>query len=158
MITNEEIAKRFEQLAALMEIRGENEYRIRSYRNAADMIRSWPTSLVVIASEEGVKGLRTIAGVGVAISGKIMELVERGTFESWEKTIAETPFTVLDLLKVEGVGMKTAAILHRQFKISSLDDFAKFVEGGGLEMVDGIGEKSAERIKESLNQTMRAER
>jgi DNA polymerase/3'-5' exonuclease PolX len=51
---------------------------------------------------------------------------------------------------VGGVGLKTAAALHQQFKISSLDDLKKFVAGGGLEMVDGVGERSAERIKESL--------
>jgi DNA polymerase/3'-5' exonuclease PolX len=51
---------------------------------------------------------------------------------------------------VSGVGLKTAAVLYQQFKISSLEDFAKFVAGGGLELLDGVGEKSAERIAESL--------
>ncbi|MEA2174879.1 MAG: hypothetical protein QOD00_2471, partial [Blastocatellia bacterium] len=71
-------------------------------------------------------------------------------FDAWEKLKAETPETVLDLLKVSGVGLKTAATLHQQFKISSLEDLKQFVAGGGLEMVDGIGEKSAERIASSL--------
>ena len=58
--------------------------------------------------------------------------------------------TVLDLLDVEGIGLKTASTLYRQFKISSLEDLRKFVEGGGLELVDGVGEKSAERIRRSI--------
>lgn len=149
-MTNEEIARRFERLAMLMEIRGEDRFRIRSYRNAAEMIEVWPTPLEKIAREDGIKALQEIPGVGKAISGKIMELVARGTFEAYERLITETPETVLDLLDVSGIGLKTAATLYQQFKISSIDDLKKFVAGGGLELVDGIGEKSAERIKESL--------
>ncbi|HEX8920516.1 MAG TPA: helix-hairpin-helix domain-containing protein [Pyrinomonadaceae bacterium] len=147
---NEAIAERFTRLASLMEIRGDDQFRIRSYRNAAEVIETWPTPLKRIAREEGVKGLQTLPGVGKAISGKIVELLERGTFDAWEKLTAETPETTLDLLRVGGIGLKTAATLHQQFKIASLDDLKKFVAGGGLEMVDGIGERSAERIRESL--------
>jgi DNA polymerase (family X) len=149
-MTNEEIARRFERLALLMEIRGEDRFRVRSYRNAAEMIEVWPTPLERIARAEGVKGLQALPGVGKAISGKIMELVEHGTFAAYEQLIAETPESVLDLLDVSGIGIKTAATLYQQFKISSRDDLKKFVAGGGLDLVDGIGERSAERIKESL--------
>jgi len=149
-MTNEEIARRFERLALLMEIRGDDRFRVRSYRNAAEMIETWPTPVAAIAREEGVKGLQTIPGVGKAISGKIVEMLERGTFEAWERLTAETPETVLDLLTVEGVGAKTAAALYQQFKISSLADLRQFVEGGGLELVDGVGEKTAERIAASV--------
>jgi DNA polymerase (family 10) len=123
---------------------------VRSYRNAAEMIETWPTPLKQIAAEDGVKGLQQLPGVGKAISAKIVELLDKGTFDAWEKLKAETPETTLDLLRVGGIGLKTASTLHQQFKISSLDDLKRFVEGGGLEMVDGVGEKSAERIRESL--------
>ncbi len=151
-MTNVEIARRFERLALLLEIRGADRYRIRSYRNAAEMIETWPTPLAQIAHEAGVKGLRALPGVGVSVSSKIMELVARGTFAAYEQLIAETPESVLDILHVSGIGIKTAATLYQQFKISSLADLKQFVAGGGLDMVDGIGEKSAERIKESLAQ------
>lgn len=147
---NEAIAERFNRLASLMEIRGDDQFRIRSYRNAAEVIETWPTPLKKIAEEEGIKGLQTLPGVGKAISSKILEMLERGTFEAWEKLTAETPETTLDLLRVGGIGLKTAAALHQQFKIASLEDLKEFVAGGGLEMVDGIGEKSIERIRESL--------
>jgi DNA polymerase (family 10) len=149
-MNNEAIAERFTRLANLMEIRGDDMFRIRSYRNAAEIIETWPTQLEKIAQEEGAKGLQQLPGVGKAISSKIMELVERGTFDAWEKLTIETPETTLDLLRVGGIGIKTASTLHQQFKITSLDDLKKFVAGGGLEMVDGVGEKSAERITESL--------
>ena len=149
-MTNEEIARRFERLALLMEVRGDDRFRVRSYRNAAEMIETWPTPVAAIAREEGVKGLQTIPGVGKAISGKIVEIVERGTFEAWERLKSETPETVLDLLEVEGVGVKTAAVLYQQFKISSLEDLRQFVAGGGLGLGDGVGEKTAERIARSV--------
>jgi DNA polymerase (family 10) len=147
---NESIARRFFRLAALMEIRGDDPFRLRSYRNAAEAIETWPTPLKQIAKSEGIAGLQSIPGVGKAIAGKIIELLDRGTFDAWERITAETPETVLDLLELPGVGPKTAALLHQKFKVSSLKELKKFVAGGGLDMVDGIGPKTAERIKESL--------
>ena len=148
-MTNEELARRFERLALLMEIRGDDKFRVRSYRNAAETLETWPSSVADIARGEGQKGLQTLPGVGKAISGKIVELLERDTFDAWERLTEETPETVLDLLEVEGVGVKTAATLHQQFKISSLEDLRQFVEGGGLDLLDGVGEKTAERIARS---------
>jgi DNA polymerase (family 10) len=147
---NEAIARRFYRLAALMEIRGDDPFRLRSYRNAAEALETWPTPLKQIAKDEGLAGLQSIPGVGKAIAGKIVELLERGTFDAWERITAETPETVLDLLEIPGIGPKTAALFHQKFKVSSLKDLKKFVSGGGLVLVDGIGPKTAERIKESL--------
>jgi DNA polymerase (family X) len=147
---NSAIARRFYRLAALMDVRGDDAFRLRSYRNAAEAIETWPTPVAEIAAQEGVAGLTTIPGVGKAIAQKIVELNERGTFAAWEKLTAETPETVLDLLELPGIGPKTAATLHQKFKISSLDALKDFVKGGGLEMVDGIGARTAERIKAAL--------
>ena len=148
---NKEIARRFYRLSALMEVRGDDPFRLRSYRNAAEAIEVWPTSLKEIADQEGVAGLQEIPGVGKAIAGKVVELLAKGTFDAWERLTAETPETVLDLLEIPGIGPKTAALLHQRFKVSSLPDLKTFVAGGGLDMVDGIGPKTAERIKESLS-------
>ena len=147
---NEEIARSFNRMASLMEVRGEDAFRLRSYRMAAEAIETWPVQMKEIAETEGIAGLLEIPGVGKALAGKIVELVQTGTFQAWEKLTTETPATVLELLDLPGVGPKTAATFHQKFKISSLDDLRKFAAGGGLEMVDGIGPKSAEKIKESL--------
>ena len=149
-MNNAEIARRFNQMASLMEVRGEDSFRIRSYRMAAEAIETWPTEMKTIATNEGSTGLQEIPGVGKAIAGKIIELVEKGTFDAWERLTAETPASVLDLLELPGIGPKTAAALHQKFKITSLDDLRKFVAAGGLEMVDGIGAKTAERIRKHL--------
>lgn len=147
---NASIARRFHRLAALMDVRGDDPFRLRSYRNAAEAIETWPTPMQEIAAEDGIAGLQSIPGVGKAIAGKILELLDRGTFDAWERIIKETPESVLDLLDIPGIGPKTAALLHRKYKVSSREALAKFVASGGLEQVDGIGPKTAERIKESL--------
>ncbi|MEP6820145.1 MAG: helix-hairpin-helix domain-containing protein [bacterium] len=148
---NAAIARRFYRLAALMDIRGDDPFRLRSYRNAGEAIETWPKPMQKIAGEEGIAGLQAIPGVGKAIAGKIIELLDRGTFDAWERIIAETPESVLDLLDIPGIGPKTAALLHQKFKVSSLEALRKFVAvGGGLEQVGGIGPKTAERIKTSL--------
>lgn len=150
-MNNAEIARRFHRLSALMEIRGDDPFRLRSYRNAAEAIEVWPTPLKEIAEKEGLAGLQEIPGVGKAIAGKVIDLLERGTFDAWERLIAETPESVLDLTEIPGIGPKTAALLHTRFKVSSLTDLKSFVAGGGLDQVDGIGPKTAERIKEALD-------
>lgn len=150
-MTNEEIARRFNRMASLMDVRGEDSFRIRSYRMAAEAIETWPTPMKEIVDREGAAGLQEIPGVGKAIGGKIVELLEKNTFDAWERLTAETPETVLDLLELPGVGPKTAAAFHQKHKIASLDDLRKFIDGGGLEMVDGIGPKTAERIKRNLD-------
>jgi len=151
-MNNDAIARRFYRLAALMEIRGDDPFRLRSYRNAAEAIEVWPTPLKQIARDEGMIGLQGIPGVGKAIAGKVIELLEKGTFDAWERLTAETPESVLELTEIQGIGPKTAALLHQRFKVSSREDLKKFVEGGGLELVDGIGPKTAERIRESLEE------
>lgn len=133
-----------------MDIRGDDPFRLRSYRNAAEAIETWPTPMHKIAAENGIAGLQSIPGVGKAIAGKILELLDRGTFDAWERIIKETPEGVLDLLDIPGIGPKTAALLHQKFKVSSREALKEFVAGGGLKMVEGIGPKTAERIKESL--------
>jgi len=150
-MTNEEIARRFYRLSALMEIRGDDPFRLRSYRNAAEAIEVWPTAMKEIAEKEGVSGLQEIPGVGKAIAGKVVDLLNRGTFDAWERLVAETPETVLDLTEIPGIGPKTAALLHQRFKVSSLPQLKIFVAGGGLDLVDGIGPKTAERIKQTLD-------
>src|SRR5215216_1538351 len=99
---NKEIARRFYRLAALMEVRGDDPFRLRSYRNAAEAIEVWTTPLKQIAEKEGVTGLQEIPGIGKAIAGKVIDLLTKGTFDAWERLISETPESVLDLLEIPG--------------------------------------------------------
>jgi DNA polymerase (family X) len=149
-MTNQEIAAVFRRLADLLELRDENPFKIRSYRTAAETIEASAASIVELTATGGPEKLRDLPGIGDAISKKIIELLETGTFKLYEEVKAEIPETVLDLLKIDGIGIKTVQLLHHQFQVANLEDFAKFVEGGGLERVPRLSEKSQSRIKASL--------
>jgi DNA polymerase (family X) len=151
-MTNQEIALVFRRLADLLELQDENPFKIRSYRNAAETIEDMTVPLGELVREGGAEKLRQLPGIGEAISKKIIELLETGTFKSYEEVKAEIPETVLDLLQIEGIGLKTLQLLYRQFHITNLQDFSKFVEGGGLRSVPRVGEKAQERIRGSLRQ------
>jgi DNA polymerase (family 10) len=149
-MNNAEIARLFRRLADLLELRGENEFKLRAYRNAAELIADFPTPLAELAEAGGVGRLRELPGIGEAISKKIAELLETGTFKAYKEITQEIPESVLDLLQVEGVGMKTLQILYHQFQLTNLEDFQKFVAGGGLNSVPRLGDKTQERIRASL--------
>jgi DNA polymerase (family 10) len=154
MMTNQEIADIFHRLADLMELGEDNPFKIRAYRTAAETIEDTTTSLAEMVSEGGVARLRELPGVGEAISKKIVELLQNGSFKAYEDAKAKIPETLLDLLKVEGVGLKTLQLLYQRFQITNLDDFAKFVDGGGLSSVPHLGEKMQARIRASLKELL----
>ncbi|MCI0664089.1 MAG: helix-hairpin-helix domain-containing protein [Acidobacteria bacterium] len=150
-MTNQEIAQVFIRLAELLELLDENPFKIRSYRAAAQTIEDTAKSLAEIVKEGGAAKLRELPGIGEAISRKIVDLLTTGTFKRFEEVKAQIPETVLDLLQIEGIGLKTLQILYRQFQITNLNDFAKFVAGGGLESVPRMNVTTQKRIRESLN-------
>src|SRR2546423_14785390 len=96
---NEQIARRFNRMAGLMEIRGEDSFRNRSYRRAAEAIEIWPSPLKEIAAKEGAAGLQEIPGVGKALAGKIVGLLECGKFDARDRLRAGKPGTVLEPLE-----------------------------------------------------------
>lgn len=149
-LTNSAIAERFRAFGDLLEIRGDDHFKVRAYHEAASTIRDWNSPIADIARSAGAKGLRKIPGVGKAISEKIVEIVETGTFKSWEKTVAETPVSVLELLTVDGVSTSIAAKLFGTFKIATIEDLRQFAEGGGLDMIDNLSQPGASRIRAAL--------
>ena len=149
-MTNAEIANVFRRLADLLELRGDNEFKLRSYRNAAELVADLATPLAELYAAGGVARLRELPGIGEAISKKIVDLLTTGTFKTYEEVKREIPESVLDLLRVDGVGIKTLQIFYHQFHLTNLEDFAKFVAGGGLDSVPRLGEKTQQRIRESL--------
>jgi DNA polymerase (family 10) len=149
-MTNAEIAAVFRRLADLMDLRGDNGFKIRAYRNSAELIEDYPTPLVELHSTGGVAALQELPGIGAAISKKIADLLTTGTFKAYVEIQQEIPISTLDLLRVDGVGMKTAQTLYRQFQITNLEDLSKFIAGGGLDCIPKLGERSQERMRDSV--------
>jgi len=149
-MTNPEVAEVLGRIADLMEIQKGDPFKIRSYRSAAETIISLQTPVSEMAAAGGAAELKKLPGIGDAISKKIIDLLETGTTQVYEDLKAVTPETLLDLLKISGIGLKTLEVLHSQFKIRGLDDLAVFVAGGGLASVPRLGEKTQARIRHAL--------
>ncbi|ARS89118.1 DNA polymerase/3'-5' exonuclease PolX [Natrarchaeobaculum aegyptiacum] len=149
MVTNAELAGRFEEFADLLEA-DEVEYKPRAYRRAAENVRAFPVPIAdrVEAGDEDV--LQEIDGVGDAIAGKIVEYVETGEIEELEALKEELPIDIADLTRIEGVGPKTAGKLYRELGIETLDDLEEAAEAGEIQEVKGFGPKTEENIRENL--------
>jgi len=147
---NQYIARILSRIADLMEFKDENPFRVRSYRAAAETIDTWPADIAGMVEDGRAEDLQNIPGIGKAISGKIVEIVNTGTCQYMEELKKEIPETVLDLLRISGIGIKTARLLYHDFGITDLEHFAAFAEGGGLKMVKGLGPKSINKILNSI--------
>jgi DNA polymerase (family 10) len=150
-LENGEIAHILEQLGSLLEFKNENIFKVRSYRMAAEAIRDSQAQIAEIGARGGAAELRNIPGIGKTISSQIEEIIRTGTSPAFESLKQEIPETVLDLIKVSGIGLKTAQTLFRDFGIKSLGELRSFAEGGGLLSVPGLGEKTAARVLRSLD-------
>ena len=102
-MTNEKIAATFEQVADLLEFTGANPFRVRAYRNGARTIRELHESLQSIV-DDPEQELTDIDGIGKDLAGKCVELLETGALSMLDELLADTPRTVLDLLRVPGLG------------------------------------------------------
>src|SRR5438093_7684940 len=129
---NQEIAAIFRRIAELLELKDENPFKIRSYRFAADTIEDYHEPLTSLA-EGGLKALQTIPGIGKSIGSHIIELINTGTCSAYEQVKMEVPESTLDLLRVSGIGQKTAQRLYREFQITSIDQLEAFALSGRLE-------------------------
>lgn len=116
---NKEIAERFNEIADILELRGENVFRVNAYRRAAQNIEGLSRNVEEIA-EEGT--LHELPGIGKDLEGKIMEYLESGEIDFLAELRKETPQILLDMLRVPGIGPKTAVRLHKELGIHSLDE------------------------------------
>lgn len=136
---NQEIADRFDELADYLEIKGDNPFKIRAYRNAARMIQEHRVEL----HQEIAAGrdLTEIPGIGKELAAKIAEMVETGHLPALEKVKAEFPATLTSLLKLPGLGPKRVRMLLDQLKIASLDDLITAARAGKIHALPGFGPK-----------------
>lgn len=143
-ISNVEIATIFEQLAHLLEIQGENPFKIRAYENAAREIRNMASSLSQMVKDKiDISKLPTI---GEHIALKIIEIVHTGKLSKLEKLKKSFPSHILDILKIEGIGPKRAKILYESLHVGSLDDLRKAALNHRIRELNGFNEKIEKNI------------
>ncbi len=142
-MTNAEIIRVLQDIADLLEVKGENVFKVRAYQKAARSIEMLPVQIEQLVSEER---LREVPGIGEAIEKKITELVTTGRLEYYEKLKAEFPEGISSLLEVPGVGPRKAAQLARELGIRSVDDLEAAIKEGKVAGLRGMGDKTAQNI------------
>ncbi|HMO49649.1 MAG TPA: DNA polymerase/3'-5' exonuclease PolX [Kiritimatiellia bacterium] len=136
---NQDMADRFDELADYLEIKGDNPFKIRAYRNAARTLRDLPVELRRELTEG--RDLTEIPGIGKEISAKIAEMVNTGHLSTLEKIRAEFPPSLPQLLKLPGLGPKRVKVLLDQVKIATLDDLIAAAKAGRIRELSGFGAK-----------------
>ncbi len=142
-LTNQELANTFRTIADLMEIKGENIYKILAYRKAADSL----SNLGQDVNEIWKQGkLTEVDGVGKAIAEKIDELLTTGHLEYLDKLEAEVPASLAEELKVPDLGPKKVALFWKELGITSLSELDSAARAGKLRSLPGMGDKSEAKI------------
>ena len=142
--SNKEIAELFEDMAVLLEMKGDSIFKIRAYQRAARTIGQLPFP-VEQAVRDGMD-LKSVPGIGDAISSKIQELVATGKIGTYERLKGELPDGVLTLMSVPGVGPKTAMLIAQELGTSTIEGVEKAVFDGHLAELPRMGEKTAQNI------------
>jgi DNA polymerase (family X) len=143
---NQEIAKIFNDIADLLEIKGENPFRIRAYRRAALNIESFAKDVAEMSAKE----LMEIPGIGQDLAGKIEEYASAGKVQAYEDLKKKVPEGLGILLSVPGLGPKTAKLLSEQLKVKNLADLERFARERKLSGLPGIKEKTEENILKGI--------
>jgi len=142
-VKNSEICKVFQDIADLLELKGENQFKIRAYQRVVRSIEHLPVEVEQLVREDRLK---QVPGVGEAITKKITELVTTGRLEYYEKLRAEFPEGISTLLDIPSIGPKTAMLLSSELGIGSADALEAAITGGKVASLPRMGDKTAENI------------
>lgn len=148
---NQEIARIFNEIADLLEIKGENPFRIRAYRRAAQNIEGLSKDVSEISKEE----LMTIPGIGLDLAGKVEEYIKSGRLQFYEDLKKEVPEGLSTLLSVPSLGPKTAKLLFEKLNIRDIETLEKFAKEHKLVGLPGIKEKTEENILKGIEMLKR---
>ena len=148
---NPDIARLFDEVSDLLEIKGENPFRIRAYRNAARTIRDFPEPLSDVVAR-GTPALTDLPGIGSDLAEKISTIIATGELPLHKQLAAKLPSGLLDLLRIPGLGPKRVKLLYTRLKIRSAADLAKALAAGRVRKLKGFGPKMVEKIQAGLPQ------
>ncbi len=150
-MTNQEVARVFNEIADMLELKGENPFRIRAYRRAAQNIEA--LSMEVSGLDE--EALQKIPGVGKDLAHKIREFVDTGTIKQLEELRKEIPAGLLQILLVPGVGPKTAKMVFDRLGISTVEELEQACREGRLSGLPGIKKKTENNILKGIEMLKR---
>jgi DNA polymerase (family 10) len=145
---NRAIAEIFEEIADILDIKGENPFRIRSYRNAARVIGDMPESIASMV--ETGEDIETIPGIGKSIDEKVREIVSTGKLKFLEELRASLPRGLTELLRIEGLGPKKAKLFYDELHIDTVDKLEAAAKEGTLHALFRMGDKSEENLLKAI--------
>jgi len=147
-VHNTDIAGIFDEIADFLEIEGENPFRIRAYRNAARTVSGLGAELKDMVAEG--EDLTRLPGIGKELAAKIQEILETGTTKALIKLQQRIPQTVVEMLKLPGLGPKRVQILYRDLKIKNMAQLSRAARQGRIHSLEGFGEKTEKAIVEAV--------
>jgi DNA polymerase (family 10) len=147
-VQNAEIAAMFDQAAELLEIEGENQFRVGAYRRAARVIEGLPQSVRSFLSTG--RDLSELPGIGKDLAGKIAEIVKTGHFALLDALKKRLPGDLGDMVALPGLGPKRVKLLYDQLKVRTLDDLRRVLNAGRLRELKGFGPVIANKLSDAL--------
>ena len=144
---NKEIAKILYDMGELLELKGENRFKIIAYGKASRAIESMKEDIELLCKE---KRLDSVPGVGKAIAQKVEEYLRTGKLQAYEELVAQTPQGLAELLNVSGLGPKTISLLHENLNVSNLDDLEKAAREHRIRRLPRMGPTSEKNILKSI--------
>lgn len=142
-VTRDTLVNTLEQIALLLELKGENPFKTRAYRNGAEIIQNFDGDIVALAANDELKGIK---GIGDALQQKLHELASTGTLAYYENLRDEFPATLFELFELQGLGPKKIKALYDKLGIDSIASLKKACEGSEIAQLSGFGAKTVEKI------------
>jgi len=143
-LSDAQVAEVLQEIASLLEIKGENRFKVRAYQRSAEAVAGLSQSLDQVRAEQS--GLRSLPGVGSAIAEKIEELLDTGKCSYHQELLAEIPATALEMLRIPGVGPKKVKLFMDRERITTIEQLEEAARSGRLRNLPGMGEKTEQEI------------
>ena len=155
-VQNAEIAAMFDQAAELLEIGGENQFRIRAYRRAARTVEGLPKSVGSLLKSGG--DLSELPGIGKDLAGKIADIVKTGHFDLLDTLKRKLPGDLGEMAALPGLGPKRIKLLYDRLKVRTVDDLRRTIKTGRLRELRGFGPRMEEKLLGALEKPQPAKR
>lgn len=152
--TNESAAQAFSEIADLLEIKGENPFKIKAYLKASRVLRELEDDLEVVRAEGR---LRSIPGVGKAIADKLEAFLQTGSIPQLEELREEIPAGLVDIAGLPGLGAKKTAQLHKELSVQDLAGLHSALLEGKVEQLKGFSKKSQAKILAAVEKALNTE-
>jgi DNA polymerase (family 10) len=152
-VTREQMAAVLEEIALLLEIQGENPFKVRAYRQGAEVVESYDGDIVALAVENKLEGIK---GLGEALRDKLHELASTGELGFHKKLRENYPDSFFELFELDGLGPKKIAALHKTLGVDSIAALKAACEAGTVAGLSGFGAKTQTKILESIGRIEQA--